>query len=107
MFTSMPTQKGNRILQKKTNRGDSLAVQWLELCPSTTGGTGLLSGRETKTSPAALHGKRKKEKKGTGLGFAYILIVVTLVISHSFETPMDYRPPGSSVHGISQARILE
>ena len=67
----------------------------------------MLSGRETKTSPAALHGKRKKEKKGTGLGFAYILIVVTLVISHSFETPMDYRPPGSSVHGISQARILE
>ena len=24
-----------------------------------------------------------------------------------FETPMDYSPPGSSVHGISQARILE
>ena len=29
------------------------------------------------------------------------------VVSDSFATPMDYSPPGSSVHGISQARILE
>ena len=33
------------------------------------------------------------------------------VLSHSVESdslrPMDYSPPGSSVHGILQARILE
>ena len=29
------------------------------------------------------------------------------VMSNSFATPMDYSPPGSSVHGILQARILE
>ena len=29
-----------------------------------------------------------------------------LVVSNSFE-PVDYSPPGSSVHGILQARILE
>ena len=29
------------------------------------------------------------------------------VMSNSFETPMDYSPPGCSVHGISQARILK
>ena len=30
-----------------------------------------------------------------------------LVVSNSFVTPMDYSSPSSSVHGISQARILE
>ena len=29
------------------------------------------------------------------------------VVPDSFATPMGYSPPGSSVHGISQARILE
>ena len=29
------------------------------------------------------------------------------VVSDSFATPMGYSPPGSSVHGISQARILQ
>ena len=28
-------------------------------------------------------------------------------MSDSFVTPMDYSPPGFSVHGIFQARILE
>ena len=30
-----------------------------------------------------------------------------LVVSNSFVTPKEYSLPGSSVHGISQARILE
>ena len=29
------------------------------------------------------------------------------IVSNSIESPMDCSPPGSSVHGISQARILE
>ena len=28
-------------------------------------------------------------------------------MSDSFETPMDCTPPGSSIHRISQAKILE
>ena len=36
-------------LVKKVNRGTSLVVQWLRLCASTAGGTGLIPGQETKT----------------------------------------------------------
>ena len=36
--------------------GLSLAVQWLKLCASTAGGTGLISCRETKIP----HAKKKK-----------------------------------------------
>ena len=35
-----------------------------------------------------------------------LLLFSCSVVSDSCS-PMDYRPPGSSVHGISQARILE
>ena len=38
--------------------------------------------------------------------FHSILDKGCLVVSNSLQ-PMDYRPPGSSVHGILQARILE
>ena len=87
-------QKGNHILQKKTNRGASLAIQWLELCRSTTGGTvPSLVGKQRPHLPRCM--AKEKKKKGTGLGFAYILIVVALVISHSFETPwtIDHQAP--------------
>ena len=35
-----------------------------------------------------------------------VAVVQSLVVSHSCN-PMDCSPPGSSVHGILQARILE
>ena len=39
------------------------------------------------------------------------MAIIVLVLSHSVVStlcdPMDYSPPGSSVHGILQARILE
>ena len=38
------------------------------------------------------------------LYFSYLLYALTCVLSHS--DPMDGSPPGSSVHGIFQARIL-
>ena len=48
--------------------------------------------------------------QGKGLSFAFCKIRVLLlspeVMSDSCN-PVDCRPPGSSVHGISQARILE
>ena len=36
-----------------------------------------------------------------------VMVVYSLSCSDSFETPMDCSPPGSFVHGILQARILE
>ena len=36
-----------------------------------------------------------------------LLSLSYLVVSNSFVTPMDCSPPGSSVHGILQARTLE
>ena len=36
-----------------------------------------------------------------------LVCLVTSVVSDFFVTPMDCSLPGSSVHGISQARILE
>ena len=40
-------------------------------------------------------------------GFIEVLVVQSLNCIQSFCNPMDSRPPVSSVHGISQARILE
>ena len=39
---------------------NSLAVQWLGLCPSNVGGTGSISGQGTKIPHAVLHGGGKK-----------------------------------------------
>ena len=36
-----------------------------------------------------------------------LLSLSYLVVSNSFVTPMDCSPPGSSVHGILQARVPE
>ena len=36
-----------------------------------------------------------------------LLLFTCQVMSYSFETPVDYSLPGFSVHGISQAKILE
>ena len=36
-----------------------------------------------------------------------IVVVESLSLVQLFCDPMDYSPPGSSVHGILQARILE
>ena len=38
------------------------------------------------------------------LYYWYVTAVAYSVVSNSFETPTDCSPPGSSVHGISQAR---
>ena len=43
--------------------GTSLAVQQLGLCTSITGGTGLISGQETKIPHAVWCDKKKKEEE--------------------------------------------
>ena len=43
--------------------------------------------------------------------YMYCFVLILLLFSHSVVSdshdPMDYSPPGFSVHGISQGRILE
>ena len=36
-----------------------------------------------------------------------ILVVLVIQLCLTLHNPMDYSPPGSSVHGILQARILQ
>ena len=53
----------------------------------------------------------KKARKVTGLRFSSLRIMISFkpcVHAHLVMCdPMDWSPPGSSVHGISQARVLE
>ena len=41
------------------------------------------------------------------VGQEVVIVVVQLSCVRLFHDPMDYSPPGSSVHGIFQARVLE
>ena len=50
--------------------------------------------------------------KNTGVGFHFFLQCIKVksegeALSRALSDPMDCRPPGSSVHGIFQARVLE
>ena len=48
------------VLYRRRAPGNSLAVQWLGLRASTSGGTGLIPGRGTKIPQAARLGQKKK-----------------------------------------------
>ena len=52
------------VLVFRRERGTSLAVQWLRLGVSTTGGTGLTHGQEI-TVPHAVWCSQKKQKEDT------------------------------------------
>ena len=54
--------RGTQFLVKKAAPGTSLVVQWLRLCTSSAGGTGLIPGWRTKI-PRATRGVAKKKKK--------------------------------------------
>ena len=49
------------MLSIKALNGTSLAIQWLRLCASTAGGTGLIPGQGTKIPYATQYGKKKKK----------------------------------------------
>ena len=55
---------GEDSLRKKGAVGNSLAVQWLRLHASTTGGMGLIPGQGTKILHATQCGQKKKKKVG-------------------------------------------
>ena len=46
----------------RIDTGTSLVVQWLGLCASTTGGTGLIPGWGTRILHATWRGQKKKKK---------------------------------------------
>ena len=68
----------------KNNSENSLVVQWLRLCTPNAGGPDPCSG--------------------TRLHVCVYVFVLRCVRLHD---PVDCSPTGSSVHGISQARVLE
>ena len=51
--------------------------------------------------------KKKKQKKPHLNLYSYVLCAQALQLRLTLCDPMDCRPPGPSVHGILQARILE
>ena len=51
--------------------------------------------------------RKNKEKKGTKRKTKIKVKVLVAQLCPTFCNPMDCSPPGSSVHGIFQARILE
>ena len=67
--------------------------------------------KEENKSEGGMEQGKQGQRKGRGvLDYEYILsIVVVSSLSHVwlFCDSMDCSPPGSSVHGIFQARILE
>ena len=90
--------------------GNSLVVQWT--LSFHCRGWGSITDWRTKI-PQATCISQKKKKKGEeekeGLLF-HIVCTHTCMHAHLCLTlcdPLDYSPPGSSVHGILQARILE
>ena len=60
-----------------------------------------------RTYQISWNGCLKQEEMGLGLGCSVVVVVKLLICVQLFASPMDYSHLGSSVHGISQARILE
>ena len=54
--------------------GSSLVVQWLGLCASTAGGSGLIPDRGTEILQATQCGHKRKNKKNISLLFVYLRI---------------------------------
>ena len=71
----------------------SLVVQWLRLCTPNVGGPGSIPGQGIKIPHAT-----------TKSSYCCCLVAKSCL---TLWDPMDCSLPGSSVHGISQARILE
>ena len=81
---------------KELTLGPSLVVQWLRLHAPNAGGPGLIPGQETGSHMPQLR---------PDMVFKVKVLVTQLYLT--LCDPMDCNPPGSSVHGIPQARILE
>ena len=72
------------------------------------------SVRPHRQQPTRLHCPWESPGKNAGVGCHFLLQCIKVKsereVTQSFPTlsdPMDYSPPGSSIHGIFQARVLE
>ena len=63
-------------------------------------------GRKSRTRPSNLACTHLLAN-GAVINLTFRWFCWSIANSYSFATPMDCSPPGSSVHGISQARMLE
>ena len=82
--------------------------------PINAGCPGSIPGRGTKILNAAgTDGKKKTSSIRSSLGFKMVSLILVCACVKSLQlcltpcNPMDWGLPGSSVHGILQARILE
>ena len=109
-----------KILWKKiffNLKWSSLAVQWLRLCASNAGGTGLISDKVAKTPHAAWYSQKKKKlwcftpmatvtsqiylnpkSLKEPVPFNELLNSDQLSCVRLFVTPMDCSTPGFPVH---------
>ena len=96
--------------QRLTPIGTSLVVQRLGLCASTLRDAGSVPSQGTEILSVVHRGQNTKKRKK--------LTTIEHLLSEKSESevaqscptlcdPVDYSPPGSSIHGILQARILE
>ena len=78
----------------------SLVVQWLRLWAPKAGALGLTTDWGTKIPHTTQYGRNNNNK-------TWFCICSVAQSCSTLCDPMDCSPPGSSVHGIFQARILE
>ena len=94
--------------------GPYICLEWMNKCLVSTWYLKIEGGRfARKSSPyVAQTGKGKPKWKGSSMGLEYqrmtgCVHAKLLQLCPSLCNPMDHSLPGSSVHGILQARILE
>ena len=80
--------------------GTSVVVHWLGLWAPKAGALGLTTDWGTKIPHTTQHGQNNNNK-------AWFCMCSVAQLCSTLCDPMDCSPPGSSVHGIFQARILE
>ena len=64
--------------QNQTKPGTSLAVQWIRLCATIAGGTGLIPGWGTKILHAARYNQKKKKNLGASLVAQWLRICLPM-----------------------------
>ena len=84
-----------------------MAVQRLGLHPSTAWGTGSIPGRGTKVLRAARHSQKQYQCDDTDRYRTHVCVCSVAQPRLTLCDPRDCSLPGSSVHGILQARMLE
>ena len=95
----------NSCLENPVHRGAAAAARSLQSCPTV---------RPHRQQPTRLHHPWDSPGKNTGVGCHFLLQCMKVKseseVAQSCPTrsdPMDCSPPGFSVHGIFQARVLE